>query len=158
MLTRRWMTLVAAGALTAGLLVAQPRMGRRAWRNSDGAPGARAGDRLERIAKRLNLTDEQKAQARAIAEDARTQVKALAPQLKDQREAVREAVQKNADDNTIRNLAAKQGDLHAQLAAIRIKSMAKFYAILTPEQKQKAAEMRERLQDFLRNHRGGMGS
>lgn len=157
MLTKRYMTLIGIGVLSAGFLTAQPRMGRRAWRNPDAAQGVTAPGRVERIARLLNLTDDQKAQLQAIAKDARTQFAALAPQLKDQREAIQEAIEKNADDNTIRNLAAKQGDLQAQAAVIRIKAMAKFYAILTPDQKEKAAAMRQRLEELFRNRRGPMG-
>jgi protein CpxP len=109
------------------------------------------------IAGYLNLTADQKTQTQAIAKDARTQVAALAPQLKDQRAAVQEAIQKNADDNTIQNLAAKQGDLQARLAAIRIKAMAKFYALLTPEQKTKAAELRGLLEGLFGGGRGRFG-
>ncbi|MCE5309397.1 MAG: Spy/CpxP family protein refolding chaperone, partial [Acidobacteriales bacterium] len=129
--------------------IAQPPAGRRAWRNPDAAPGQRAGRGFEYIATQLNLTEDQRTQAQAIIKDARTQVAALAPQLKDQRAAVQDAIKKNADDNTIQNLAAKDGDLHARLAAIRIKSMAKFYALLTPEQKDKLAQLRGGLQGLF---------
>lgn len=161
MLTKRWMTLTAVGALAAGLLLAQPRMGRRAWRNADAAdaaPGERAHRGLAFIAGYLNLTADQKTQALAIVTDARTQMEALAPQLKDQREAIREAVKNNAGDNTIQLLATRQGDLLARLAAIRIKAMAKFYKMLTPEQKAKADELPGRLEGLFGGGRGRFGS
>ncbi len=157
MSTRRWMTLIGATALGAGLLIAQPPAGRRAWRNADAAQGQRAGRGFQFIARQLNLTEDQTAQAQAIFKDGRTQVAALAPQLKDQREAVQEAVKKNADDNTVQNLAAKEGDLHTRLAAIRIKSMAKFYAMLTPEQREKLAELRGGLQGLFGGGARGWG-
>jgi len=156
MLTKRWMTLIGTGALAAGLLLAQPAMGRRAWRNGGAAPGEPAHRGLAFIAGYLNLTADQKTQAQAIVEDARTQVQALAPQLKDQRQAIRDAAKNNADDNTIQLLATKQGELHSQLAAIRIKSMVKFYKMLTPEQKAKAEELRGQL-DGLFGGGGGRG-
>ena len=151
MLIKRWMTLTAVGTLAAGLLLAQPAMGRRAWRNADStaAPGERANRGLVFIAGYLNLTADQKAQAQTIVTDARTQMEALAPQLKDQREAVREAVKSGAGDNAIQVLANKQGDLHSQLAAIRIKAMAKFYKMLTPEQKAKADELPGQLEGMF---------
>ena len=151
MLTKRWMTLAAVGALAAGLLLAQPAMGRRAWGNADSsaAPGERAHRGLVFIAGYLNLTADQKTQARTIVTDARTAMQALAPLLKDQREAIREAVKNNADDNTIQLLATRQGDLLARLAAIRIKAMAKFYKMLTPEQKAKADELPGQLEGLF---------
>ena len=151
MLTKRWMTLMAVGALAAGMLVAQPAMGRRAWRNADSsaAPGQRANRGLVFIAGYLNLTADQKTQAQTIVTDARTAMEALAPQLKDQREAVREAVKNGAGDNAIQILANKQGDLHSQLAAIRIKAMVKFYKMLTPDQKAKADELPGQLEGLF---------
>lgn len=151
MLTKRWMTMIGMGALAAGLLLAQPAMGRRAWRNADAnaAPGERAHRGLVFIAGYLNLTAEQKTQARTIVTDARTAMQALAPQLKEQRQAVRDAVKNNADDNTIQPLATNQGDLLARLTAIRIKAMVKFYKMLTPEQKAKADELPGQLEGLF---------
>jgi Spy/CpxP family protein refolding chaperone len=142
------------GALAAGLLLAQPAMGRRAWRNADSnaAPGERAHRGLRGfvfIAGYLDLTEDQKTQLRTIVKDARTEAQALAPQLKDLREAIREAVKNNAGDNAIQILATRQGDLHSQLASIRIKAMVKFYKILTPEQKAKADELPGQLEGLF---------
>ena len=154
MLTKRWMTLTAVGALAAGLLLAQPATG-GAGGNAGAVPGQRAHRGLVFVAGYLNLTADQKTQARAIVADARTQVQALAPQLKDQRQAIQDAVKNNPDDNTIQLLAAKQGDLLGRLASIRIKSMAKFYAMLTPEQKAKADELRGQLDGLFGGGPGG---
>ncbi|MCL5743716.1 MAG: Spy/CpxP family protein refolding chaperone [Acidobacteria bacterium] len=154
---KRWMTLIGVGVLTAGLLPAQPATGRRAWRNSQAAPGVQVHRGLVFIAGYLDLTADQRTQTQAIMKDARTQVAALAPELKDQRAAVQEAVQNNADDNTIQNLATKQGDLQARLAAIRFKAMAKFYALLTPQQKTKAAQLRGQLEGLFGGGPGRFG-
>lgn len=151
MLTKRWMTLTAVGALATGLLLAQPAMGRRAWRNADSnaAPGERAHRGLVFIAGYLDLTADQKTQLRTIVKDARTEAQAFAPQRKDLREAIREAVKNNTGDNAIQILATRQGDLHSQLAAIRIKAMVKFYKILTPEQKAKAEDLHGQLEGLF---------
>ena len=62
------------------------------------------------------------------------------------------------DANTIQLLATKQGDLFARLAAIRIKAMAKFYKILTPEQKAKAEELHGQLEGLFGGGPGRFGS
>jgi len=157
MLNKRWMTLIAIGAVSGGMLLAQPPM---AGLGGTGA-GAAAGEGLQRriglIAKVLDLTEDQKTQALAIFKDARAQALALAPQLKVQRQAIQDAVKNNPSDSTIQNLAAKQGELLSQLTVIRIKSTSKFYAILTPEQKEKAAELRGQLEGLFGGGRGRFG-
>ncbi len=158
MLTLRGLNLIGSGVLAAGILLAQPPAGRRPWRNPDAAAGVRPNRGIEYIAKQLNLTEDQKAQLQSIVKQARTEMAALAPQFRDQREAVREAIQKNPDDNTIQDLAAKQGDLAAKLAAISIRARAKFYALLTPEQKEKASGMQMWLEGLFGGGPARLGS
>jgi Spy/CpxP family protein refolding chaperone len=159
MLTKRWMKWMGIGAVSAGLLLAQPPA---AARRGDAGAGAEARQRPHRgmvlIARMLDLTEEQKAQVQAIVKDARTQAAALAPQLKEQRQAIQDAVTSNPSDSAIRNLADKQGDLISQLTVIRIKSMVKFFAILTPEQKEKAMDLRGKLEGLFGGGRGRFGS
>lgn len=161
MLTKRWMRWMGIGAVSAGLLLAQPPA---AGRRGDAGAGAGAAARqrphrgMVLIARMLDLTEEQKAQVQAIVKDARAQAAALAPQLKEQRQAIQDAVTSNPSDSTIRNLADKQGELISQLTVIRIKSMVKFFAILTPEQKEKAMDLRGQLEGLFGGGRGRFGS
>lgn len=111
--------------LAAGLVLAQAPAP---------APGAAAGP-LRRLVKVLNLTPDQQTQAKSIFQAGKADTQPVAAQMKQARQALSDAVKNNVSDAQIDQLAAAVGPLSSQLAAIRTKTMAKFYAILTPEQK-----------------------
>ncbi len=73
------------------------------------------------FAKELNLTDEQKAKVKTINEEFRTKAKAL----------------KDNDKLTM-------GEYKTQMAALQKERKEKLEAVLTPEQKQKAKELRQK--------------
>ena len=70
-------------------------------------------------------------------------------QLRANRQALAAAVKAN-DVAQIHSLAAQQGNLQGQLIGIRSEARAKVYALLTPEQKAKADEMREKVRDRMK--------
>ena len=70
--------------------------------------------------------------------DAKAQAEPIVVQLKQGHESMAAAIKANKSDAEINDIAGKQGALIGQLAAIHSKAMAKFYAQLTPEQKNKA--------------------
>jgi len=154
-MTQKLVRLAGAGLLAGGLLLAQglgAGMGRgqRAGMAADPAQRAARQQKMQDfLATALNLTDDQKAQAQQIAADAQAQMKVLAPQMRDVRLAVSNAIKSGADDATLSSLAAQEGDLAGKAAAIRIKAMAKFYALLTPDQRDKADKMRGQLQGMF---------
>ena len=63
------------------------------------------------------------------------------------RAALESAVKANASDAEIERAAAAVSALHTQHVASMAKRFAKFYAILTPEQKEKAEELRGRMKE-----------
>ena len=65
-------------------------------------------------------------------------------ELSGAREALNAAVKKNAADAEIDQLAAAVGVINGRLAAIHAKASAKFYALLTAEQKTKYDQMGDR--------------
>ena len=108
------------------------------------AQGPARGERARQfLSTYLGLTDSQKTQAKEIFEAARAQAKPIAAQLKQGRKAVRDAVKAGKPDAELDALAAQQGALMGQLAAIRAKSHAKMYALLTPEQRDKLDKLGE---------------
>jgi len=127
--------LVAAiGALTTGLTFAQ---------NGNPTPNAPVHKRAhagQRFARFLNLTPDQKAQAKQIMADARTQATPLRQQLMQNRQALRDAI-KSGNDAQIDQITKADAPLRAQLAAIHAHAMEKIYATLTPDQKAKADQM-----------------
>jgi protein CpxP len=139
-MTRRILGAVAAAALFGtGLVYAQqgPRRG----------PGARGGAMQGRMANFLDLTDAQKEQMRQIREQTRTQAEPFAKQIRAAHQevaamvksgAAAEAVAKRAEDLAAANAPAVQ-----KLAGIHAHAAAAMFAVLTPEQREKAKKLRD---------------
>jgi Spy/CpxP family protein refolding chaperone len=94
------------------------------------------------LSKELNLTAAQQSQAKSIFQDARQSAHPIRQQLKETRQSLWTAVQAN-NTAQIQQLAASEGGQVGQLAAIRGTAMAKVYQILTPDQQQKLAALRQ---------------
>ena len=129
---RRILTILATTTLAAGIVFAQPPANR---------PNHRAATR-QRLVQALNLNAMQKDQAKLIFQQARQSAEPLRSQLKQDRQALAAAVKTN-DKAQIDKLSAERGQLLGKLTAARTEAMAKFYQILTPEQRAKAAQLRQ---------------
>lgn len=141
--------LAAAGALAAGMIFAQSTPANTGQQPERGQRFRQfRANRAERMAKYLNLTQEQQDNAKKIMAEARQQVQPLRQQLKESREALMNAV-KSGNDAQIDQITKEQAPLMAQMMAIRAKAFEKIYATLTPEQKTKADNMRQ----FFRSQR-----
>jgi len=138
-----WTTVAALGA--ASLFAATTSTGHAArehWQSE-----GRFGRFMEAY---LNLTPQQRTQDRTIFQEARQQASPVRHQLMETRQSLRAAIK--ADDvNMIKQLSANEGNEIGQLTAIRGQAMAKAYQNLTPEQKQKVAEL-ERAHQAAREH------
>jgi protein CpxP len=147
MIGRATMVMLLSAGLAAGAAVAQtdaapppppppdqtqgpPPQGtagpRGAWR---GGPE----HRVEMLQKRLNLTDDQTAQVKAVFADSRSRM-----------EALRDSSQGNS----------APPDRHA-LREIHEQEEAKLEAILTPDQRAKYQQMREHQRERMEEHRQG---
>lgn len=107
------------------------------------------GDSLDYLAGYLTLTDAQKTQAKTIFDAAQTAGESARGSLTAAEEALRTAVKANRADSELDRLAAAIGVIQGQMAGIRAKADAKFYALLTAEQKTKF--------DALQASRGARG-
>ena len=108
-----------------------------------------AGNRLDYLAGYLSLTDSQKAQAKTIFDAAAAASETARGQFTAAQEALTAGVKANRTDAELDRLAAAVGLIQGQMAAINAKAGAKFYALLTAEQKTKY--------DALGNRGGGGG-
>jgi periplasmic protein CpxP/Spy len=156
---QQFMKLATAAALATGMALAQtPAPGPGA--NPPAAHRNFARQRRERLAQKLNLTDAQKQQAKAIFENARMTARPLRQQLMQDRQALRAAAKAGNNGTTIQQLATKEGNLLGQMVAIRTEAFGRFYQLLTPEQRAKADQMhhawRQRVESRL--HQGYPGS
>jgi Spy/CpxP family protein refolding chaperone len=148
-MTKQAIQLAMAGALAAGLALAQtPASAPQAAPTGTAAAKTHRGALRHRMVKALGLTDAQKQQAKAIFQETKTANQPIRAQLQQNRQALAAAVKAN-DIGQIRQLAQVQGTLRGQMMAARSEGMAKFYATLTPDQKAKAGQslqnMRQRI-------------
>ncbi|HEY3441061.1 MAG TPA: periplasmic heavy metal sensor [Paludibaculum sp.] len=135
-MTRRILTVVLA-ACAALPVMAQGGMG---------GPGGGRGNRVDFLAGYLSLTADQKTAAKAIFDAAEASAQTVAGQMKSAHDALRQAIKDGKTDVELDTLSMPIGTLSGQITAIQAKAQAKFYALLTAEQKAKYDEMR-----------GGMG-
>jgi Spy/CpxP family protein refolding chaperone len=141
---KRRLTMIAVvGALAAGSIFAQATTPLATQKT----PGVQALLR-RRLMKNLDLTATQKEQAKAIFQNARQTAQPLAQQLKQDRQSLDAAVQAG-DSAKIQQLSQDIGTLRGKAIAIRSDAMSKFWATLTPDQKTKAQQFREKARQVL---------
>jgi Spy/CpxP family protein refolding chaperone len=102
-----------------------------------------------RALKALHLTEAQKQQMKTLAQQTRQNAAPLRQELTKNRQAMAEAVRGGKSAAEVRQLAVSQGNIRGQLIALRSEARSKFYAGLTPEQKLRSEQMRDRLQERL---------
>ena len=102
------------------------------------APGPRNGEhgRGGGPFRGLNLTAAQQEQVNAIFEAQRQAAEPVRAQLETAETALYDAAKRNAGEAELDRLAQAEAPLLAQLEAIRATAFARFYAILTPEQRE----------------------
>jgi Spy/CpxP family protein refolding chaperone len=133
----------AVTALAAGMALAQaPATGTRPAPQR--VPFAHPVFGHEQMMQALNLTTVQQQQANTIFGDARHKAEPIRQEMRQNREALHAAVKAN-NTSQIERLSSHQGELQGKALAIRSEAMAKFYAILTPEQRTKADQMLSRM-------------
>src|SRR5260370_30974885 len=133
--------LVGFGALATGMIFAQngaPDPVQNAQRQQGQERRAEPGRRMARV---LNLTADQRAQAQQILAGAKQEAAPLRQQMQQNRKALADAI-KSGNDAQIDQITRSAAPVKAQLAAIHARAMGKIYATLTPEQKAKADHMR----------------
>jgi Spy/CpxP family protein refolding chaperone len=136
----RILTALSVTVLAAGMLLA----------DTPAVQGHR-GHGIDRIATVLGLTDAQKTQATAIFAAERQAVQPLVQQVRTLRQSLHGAATGAGGD--VDQLSSQLGTVTGQLSAIHTKSMAQFYAILTPDQQTKAQALLPRLMGGQRGPR-----
>jgi len=99
--------------------------------------GAGGGNRLDYLAGYLSLTDSQKTQAQAIFDAASTANETARGHLTAAQDALKAAIKANKTEAELDQLAAAVGAVQGRMAGNSAKASAKFYALLTAEQKAK---------------------
>lgn len=117
-----------------------------------GEMGSGQGFRLERMAARLNLTDEQQEAIKVIQENSRDQGLQLRKEMmRLQNEMQGEMLKDNPSEKTVLTLNEKMGDTKTELKANRLKTRLAVREQLTPEQRDQMLMMGDN------GRRGGRG-
>ena len=127
-------------------------------------PGGGPGGPLA-LLRQLDLSDEQRAQVRQVMESHNVELKAVGDRLRAAHKAQDDAIEApNFDENAVRSKAAEVAAIQADAAVLRAKLHSEVFAVLTPDQQAKAAELkaqrearmqqfRERAQERLQQRR-----
>jgi protein CpxP len=150
-----------AAAVSAGVLHAGqgpgPGFG-RGMRGGPGGPGpgGLGGDILRGLG-RLDLTDAQREQVRTILQQHRAEFEALRERGQPAREALGQAIQAEpVDEALIRERHAAVAAVEADGAVLAANVRAEVFQILTPEQQQKARDLRAEMQKRMQERRNRM--
>jgi Spy/CpxP family protein refolding chaperone len=120
------------------------RFGRR-------GPGGPMGDLG--LLRGLDLTEDQRAQVRQIMQGHRDEFRAVGERLQAAHRAQQDAVEATPfDENAVRARAADVAAIQADAVVLRAKVRSDVFAVLTPEQQAKAAELKaqraQRMEQF----------
>ncbi|MCA1583208.1 MAG: Spy/CpxP family protein refolding chaperone [Acidobacteria bacterium] len=153
-ITTRWVAVavisaLATGALSAGaLLHAQAQPNPRGERSFGGLGGPRHGMNLLREIgiRHLDLTDAQEEQVRTVVQGHRDELTQIGARLRTANMALNDAVTASTfDESTIRARSAEVAAVQADAAVLKGRVHGEVWNILTPEQQQKAAELRAKV-------------
>lgn len=132
--------LVAMGAM---FVFAQDGAGQKDGKRGFGKRGGHHRGGHGMMFRGLDLTDEQKAQMKTIRQASKESTKSIREQMKANRQKLQTLSESGTfDEAQVKAIAAEQGNLSAQMIVEKEKVKTQMLAILTPEQKAKAAEMK----------------
>ena len=118
-------------------------------------PGGPMGD--FGVLRGLDLTEDQRAQVRQIMQGHRDEFRAVEQRLQAAHRAQQEAVEATPfDENAVRARAADVAAIQADAVVLRAKVHSDVFAVLTPEQQAKAAELKAQREQRMQERRQQM--
>jgi protein CpxP len=140
----RTISILAATAvlLIGGMFVVAQRMRHHGF-IGHGGPAAM-------MFRQLNLTDDQKAKVKEILEANKATIQPIREAMKANHEKLA-ALNGNFDEAQVSAIAKEQGDLTAQMIVARARVKSQIFAILTDEQKAKAAQLHDAMKERFQN-------
>lgn len=107
--------------------------------------GYKHGDKgfnVDRMAKKLDLSDDQRTQIEAIIAASKQQKSDQRDKMQANREQIKELTQRSPlDEAAVRTVADAQGDLKADMIMLQAQQRAKIHAVLTDEQRAELEDM-----------------
>jgi Spy/CpxP family protein refolding chaperone len=123
-----------------------------------GGPGGPGGGPLGFLgpgARELNLTDAQREQIRTAVQAHQEELQATGAKMATARKALDDAITaEQFDENAIRARANEVAAIEADAAVLRARVHQAAWSVLTPEQKQKAAELKGQMEQRMKDGRG----
>jgi len=120
-----------------------------------GGPGGGPFGMMGPELRMLDLSDAQRQQVRAAFDAHKDELKAIGERTQVARKALQDAITVDAFDETaIRTKAAEVALVDADAAVLHAKMHAAVFALLTPEQQQKAKELRGQMENRMKEGRG----
>jgi protein CpxP len=108
------------------------------------------------MTRQLNLTADQQTQIKGILAEEKTKIKPITQQLRQNEQAENANINGSFDETQARAFAGKQAQLMTDLIVEKQRTRSKVYAVLTPEQRQKAQQLmqerQQRRQDRMKKH------
>lgn len=110
---------------------------------------------LEKIADELGLSDEQRAQIKQILETEKAKIQSLTENARATHNQLKDLGTNGVfNEEQVSQLAAQQAETTRQLIIEKERTKAAIFAVLTPEQRTKAAALKNKLEGKMR---GGFG-
>lgn len=138
----KWITMAAVMTFSASLAVAAPHRGGGEGKRH----GRKGGEFSQRFAQKLNLTDAQQQQIRAIQQSFKQRHEAFFESAKETRRQLREAKQAN-DTARLESLKPALEAQRAQFQQIRQEKQQQILAVLTPEQRAQYESLKAQRQE-----------
>lgn len=110
------------------------------------------GHRMGFFGKALNLTDEQKAQMKAIVQKEHPAMKPLFQQQRQIDQQLRQYVQGPYDGAKVRALATQKAQVQVELTVAQTRIHNQMYQLLTPDQQSKLKEMQANHEARMQKH------
>lgn len=114
---------------------------------------------FERLTKKLDLSDAQKAQVKQIKEAGKAKVQPLRENMKSIRQQLNAATADgNFNEAQVQTLATQQANIMAQLTVEKERTKSQIYAVLTPEQQTQAKALKEQMKERRQDRKQKRGS
>lgn len=107
---------------------------------------------LQHMTKELNLTTDQQTQIKNIMQAQKSKTQPLMQQMRQNRQAEEANITGNFDENQARTFANKQSQIMSDLIVEQERTKSQIYAVLTPEQRQKAQQLMQQRQQRMQEH------
>jgi protein CpxP len=111
---------------------------------------------LKHMTKELNLTDAQQTQIKGIMAEEKSKIGPLRQQLRQNEQAQNANINGTFNETQARAFAGKQAQLMTDLMVEKQRTRSQIFAVLTPEQRQKAQQLmqerQQRKQERMKKH------